>query len=171
MNYKIEVFSENHIAEKFSCGDENLDVFLKKNALHYQRKNIAKTYVIIEDNSDNIQINHKLILGFYTLSVTSVLPAEVGMRWPKHPVPVALLARLARDLTQKKRGLGEILFADAAMRVVEVSKITGCHALVTDAKNSAAADFYKRFGMIPFHSHHLKLFLPLDTLRSAIEKT
>jgi hypothetical protein len=113
---------------------------------------------------------HGVVLGFYTLSVASVLPAEVGMRWPKHPVPVALLARLARDLSQQKCGLGEILFADAARRVVEISNITGCHALVTDAKNDAAASFYKRFGMLSFHCLPLKLFLPIETLRRALEE-
>jgi hypothetical protein len=170
MKYRIEALTEHHVKEQFSCGQENLDIFLKKNALHYQRKNIAKTYVIVEENSPASPHKQGVVLGFYTLSVASVLPAEVGMRWPKHPVPVALLARLARDLSQKKCGLGEILFADAAKRVVEVSKITGCHALVTDAKDTAAANFYRRFGMISFHSHPLKMFLPIETLRLALEE-
>ena len=170
MKYRIEALTADHAIEQFSCGENVLDLFLKKNALNYQRKNIAKTYVIFEENSQKLSLNHPVVLGFYTLSVASVLPAEVGIRWPKHPVPVALLARLARDLSQKKCGLGEILFADAALRVIDVSKITGCHALVTDAKNEAAVAFYKRFGMISFHGHPLKLFLPIETLRRALER-
>jgi hypothetical protein len=165
MNLRIEMLTDQHLCDQFSCGEEYPDVFLKKNAVHYQRKNIAKTYVITSEIADEGQ---GTVLGFYTLSVASVLPASVGVRWPNHPVPVALMGRLARDISQIKCGLGEILFADAAKRVIKISTFMGCYALVTDAKNTAAADFYKRFGMVSFPSQPLKLFITVETLRKAL---
>ena len=50
------------------------------------------------------------VLGFYTLSALSVqlasLPKQLSRKLPRHPVPCALIGRLAVDRSAKGHGLG-----------------------------------------------------------------
>jgi len=43
------------------------------------------------------------------------------------------------------------------------------YAVVVDALNDRAADFYRQFGFIPLPSQPLKLFLPMDSVSSLID--
>ena len=50
---------------------------------------------------------------------------------------------------------------------LELAGRVGIHAVVVDAKNEAARDFYGRLGFVPFQDAPLSLFLPIATLRRA----
>jgi GNAT superfamily N-acetyltransferase len=105
-------------------------------------------------------------MGYYTLSAGSInvaeLPISLKQRLPNYPVPVALLGRLAIDKSYQRQGLGTILLADAVQRVEQVSEVLAVYAIVVDALNSTAANFYQQFGFIAFTEQPLKLFLPLS---------
>lgn len=107
------------------------------------------------------------IMGYYTLSAGSIsvadLPLVLKQRLPNYPVPIALLGRLAVDKNYQGQGLGSILLADAIQRVEQASEILAVYAIVVDALNLSAAEFYRQFGFIPFPEKPLRLFLPLIT--------
>ena len=46
--YKVHVLKPTDCVENFSCGDEDLDYFLKYEALLFDRAMLALTYVVIE---------------------------------------------------------------------------------------------------------------------------
>src|SRR3546814_16593452 len=58
-----------HARSGFSCGVEALDRYLQSQASQDARRRVAAPYVLIEPPSPNV-------LGFYTLSNTSIQPAE-----------------------------------------------------------------------------------------------
>ena len=88
---------------------------------------------------------------------------------PRNPsVPATLLARLAVDRHQQKRGLGKFLLLEAEFRALEVAEsAVGSAAMIVDAKDEDAAQFYERYDFIRFPTNRLKLCLPMATIRKA----
>jgi predicted GNAT family N-acyltransferase len=91
------------------------------------------------------------------------LPADIARRLPRYPsIPAIRMGRLGVEKAFQGRGLGGALLVNAMRRSV-ASEIPGV-ALIVDAKDSRAADFYRHFGFMPFADSALKLFLPLATV-------
>ena len=114
-------------------------------------------------------------LGFYTLSALSLdlasLPEELARKLPRHPVPCALIGRLAVDASVHGRGVGSLLLADAVKRVAAAGKTVVMHALIVDAANDAARRFYEGFGFAPLRDAQMRLFLALGHAAARHSKT
>jgi predicted N-acetyltransferase YhbS len=107
------------------------------------------------------------IAGFYTLSATTIelekLPPEFARKLPPYPrVPATLLGRLARALTFKGQGIGDLLTVDALKRAYENSSVIESVAVVVDRKDEHAAKFYGTFGFQPLDGQ--KMFLPMKAV-------
>jgi GNAT superfamily N-acetyltransferase len=163
----IGALESHHERSSFSCGIESLDRYIREQASQDQRRNIARVFVATLGSSP-------VVVGYYSLSGTSIglatLPASLVRRLPRYPhVPGVLIGRLAVDQMQKGRGLGALLLRDALRRIIAWQKEIGSWAVVVDAIDDAAAVFYRRFGFESFGDQPLKLFLPLDTVRKAMD--
>ena len=79
-------------------------------------------------------------------------------------IGATLLGRLARDLTYKGQGVGELLLVDALRRALEMSRQIASAAVIVDAKDDKAHKFYLVFGFIPFPDSKKRLFLPMVTI-------
>ncbi|MDR1710223.1 MAG: GNAT family N-acetyltransferase, partial [Candidatus Accumulibacter sp.] len=76
-------------------------------------------------------------------------------------IPVTRLGRLAARSDMQGQGLGRLLLADALNRARRAAQAVGSAGLFVDAKNEAAARFYRHYGFIPAADQPLKLFLSL----------
>ena len=108
------------------------------------------------------------IAGYYILASASLLlvdlPASTGKKLPRYPtVPVVRMGRLAVDQAFKGQGLGGALLADAIDRTARSE--FAAFALMVDAKDEAAAAFYRHHGFIALPSSPLIPFLPLATVQ------
>ena len=65
-------------------------------------------------------------------------------------------------------GLGGALLADAFSRVINSG--IGIYAIIVDAKDEMAADFYRYFGFIPLSYLPETLFLPVETIKKSMKK-
>lgn len=153
----IEPLSSDHNRAVFSCDIEALDRYLKKQAGQDARKHAAVTFVLVEGDSP-------AVLGFYTLSATSVrlsdMPEATAKKLPRYPlVPAILLGRLAVDRKQRGRRFGELLLMDALKRCIDTKDI-GWAAIVVEAKDEAAVGFYERYHFIRLSPSSSRLFLP-----------
>jgi GNAT superfamily N-acetyltransferase len=160
--YGIYMLNKNHEKREFSCGIEPLDRYIKEQAGQDECRHIAATYVLTE-------INSRLIMGYYTLSASSIelsaLPEVIRKKLPRYPtVPAALLGRLAVDQQYQGQNLGEYLLIDALKRGLDISHKMAAMAVVVHAKNDQAIRFYVRYGFIPFVDAPNRLFLPMDTI-------
>ncbi|WP_204245127.1 GNAT family N-acetyltransferase [Cloacibacillus sp. An23] len=103
------------------------------------------------------------VIGYYTPSAASVLLDSLpGYRAGKlrYPViPAALLGRLAVAHRFIGEGLGKVLLYDAIERTRRAE--IACYAVIVDAKDEKARDFYIAFGFEPFKISPLKLFFVL----------
>ncbi len=105
------------------------------------------------------------ILGYYTLSAAEVESAELRAdqrkHLPRHPVPCFRLGRLACRADRHGTGLGKLLVAGAVERCLRAKAEVAAYALIVDAKDETAADFYRHYGFVVCASHPLMLYLPL----------
>ena len=153
-----------HNRSHFSCGNEALDRYLKKQASQDIKRKLAKVFVACQPRSN--------VLGYYTLSAASFnkdsLPLEKGKKLPYADVPAVLIGRLAVDQTWQGKKLGEFLLIDACRRVVETSQSTlAINAIIVHAKDKKAKDFYAKYGFVPFVDEPLHLFIPTQTIEDA----
>jgi len=159
--YRIEPLGDRHARAEFSCGVEALDRYLQKQAGQDMAKSVAAVFVITADGSK--------IAGFYTLwaHVVSLadLPGDVAKKLPRYPnVPATLLGRLAVSNDFRGRGVGELLLLDAFRRVLKNSREVASAAIVVDAKDDRARDFYLRHDFIPLPAQPNRLFYPVKTI-------
>ena len=135
-----------------------MDRCLARQAGQDVRRRITRVFVCTAGETD-------AVLGFYALSALSIdlasLPDELSRKLPRHPVPCALIGRLAVDRSAHGRGLGSMLLADAVKRIVAAGETVAMHALIVDALNEDAKRFYERFGFAPLTDDPMRLFLRL----------
>jgi GNAT superfamily N-acetyltransferase len=161
--YIITHLDKKHVKEKFKCGVEALDIYLKTQANQDTKKNIAVTYTLTAENSEEV-------LGYYTLSSIGVFPGELSeeivKKLPRYPVlPGILLGRLAVNKNYHGKKIGVYLLLDALKRSLLVSEQIGIVAVIVDAKNDTATMFYKKHGFIELLKSQYRLFLPLATIK------
>lgn len=158
-----------HDRKSFDCGVDELNIFLKQHANQNQSKNMSKTYVAVVAVSAN---DHKKIYGYYTLSAEHIqcnqLPESVKSKLSKYPIPIARIGRLAVDKDHKGQGIGGFLLHDAFSNVLSIADKMGVFAVVVDAKNDDAKVFYGNYGFTELQDSELTLFLPIDTIKSAV---
>jgi GNAT superfamily N-acetyltransferase len=163
MQVQIRPLSSTHNCKGFDCGTPPLNEWLATMANQQQKKNIARTFVLVDVAAP------ETILGFYTLAVSEVghegLPNQ--KKFPKH-VPVVRLGRFATLKTLQRKGLGRHLLLNALEKVAELSLNAGIAAIVVDAKDVDAAKFYQNCGFLPSPENPLRLFLLTATLQAAI---
>ncbi|MGD9153067.1 MAG: GNAT family N-acetyltransferase [Gammaproteobacteria bacterium] len=165
LKYRILPFDKKHDKKGFSCGIEALDRYIMQQAGQDKRCSVTATYILSEKN-------HDAILGYYTLSATSILltdlPEKTIKKLPRYPtIPATLLGRLAVDNKYQGNRLGELLLVDALKRSLDISKRVASFSLVVNAKTENAIEFYQRYGFIQFPSHKARLFLPMATIAQA----
>lgn len=160
----VRKLHETDEVTQFDCGQAALNQFLHRFALINQKANSAQTYVCCDASR---------VVGFYSLAVGSVDPAEAPSRaikgMARHPVPVMILARLAVDLTYQRKGLGQALLKDALLRTAQAADIAGIRCLLVHAKDEAARQWYTAWEFEPSPSDPYHLFLMLKDLRAMLE--
>jgi ribosomal protein S18 acetylase RimI-like enzyme len=67
--------------------------------------------------------------------------------------------------------MGELLLADAVRRILGAARSVAVCAIVVDAKDHAAAAFYRRFGFQPFPLQPRRLFLLTSTALAALDRS
>ena len=158
-NLVVEPLSSIHDRPGFLCGEPALDKYIKRQAKQDVKRRVSRVFVASEAE------NPSCIVAYYTLSTLSIelshMPKKLARRLPKHPIPAALLGRLAVCQQAQGAGVGSILVADAIRRVLSVSDEIAIYALVVDALNEGAGRFYQQFGFLPLETGNQRFFLPL----------
>ena len=139
-----EPLGRRHDISQFNSGVSSIDTWLQSKAHLNETKGGARTYVICDGER---------VVGFYSLAASAVekrrLSSRVSRNMPE-PVPVILLGQLAVDTRHQGMGLGVGLLADAVRRSLVAANLIGARAVVVQAVNERAKNFYERFGFRPF---------------------
>ncbi len=155
--FTTEKLSSHHQRHAFNCGVEELNSYLQRYSGQHERKGMGRTYVATKDNDSRV-------LGYYTISSSAVAFDVVPENLPRHPVPVALVGRLAVDNTARGQRLGETLLVHALGSAQRAAKIVGIYAVVVDALDESARSFYLKFGFNELTDDRLHLYLPMKVI-------
>ena len=133
--------------EKFSCGKDLLDIYLKKQATQDIKRKLSACLIIKEEETNYIK-------GYYTLSNSSV---------PLYSITLTLIGRLAVDKIYQGKDTGKILLVDALKRSYDLSKQIGSFAVIVDPLDKQAELFYLKYGFIKLPDSG-KMFLTMKTI-------
>ena len=155
----IERLGSHHIRAEFSSGVEPLDRYLHTQVGQDVRRRVSACFVAVDPL--------RIVAGYYTLAMSAVLLSDLSeehaKRLPRYPtVPVARLGRLAVDERWRGCGLGGGLLWDAVERAARAE--IAAYALLVDAKDDAAAAFYRHHGFLDLGGGARTLFLPLASV-------
>lgn len=150
----------NHLLDSFSCGEAELDNWLKRRAMTNQLRGASRTFVVTD--------RQNTVLGYYALAAGAVAlqvaSANLRRNMPD-PVPVLVLARLAVDTRAQGMKVGAGLLHDALQRAVNVSHNTGVRALLVHALNEPAKQFYQYYGFQQSPVNPMVLMLRLTSAK------
>ena len=157
MALRIEPLGKQHERGGFTCGQPELDDWFRKRAGQDERRNVARVFVAVDDELGPV--------GFYSLGAFTLtferLPDEIACKLPRYDaIPAALIGRLARDEKgpwprDRRIAAGRC----AVRRILGASKALAVFAIVVDAKDVRAVQFYAAFGFRVFPLQPSRLFL------------
>lgn len=123
----------------FSCGDGDLDDFIRNDAPRYQSDQYAFTYVA--------RTYEHVPIAFYSVVMDGVqkkrIPEKDELEIPS--IPCYKIARLAVDEDYRGMDVGETLLFDCIYQAKELSKQVGCRLVVVDSKPESV-EFYLKYG-------------------------
>ena len=159
----VTKLSKKHDLSIFDCGNESLNVWLKRFALTNLQSDSAQTFVVHRAG---------VVVGYFSLTAGSVRPEEAPPRVSKglarHPIGVILLARLAVDKKEQGYGLGKALLKNALLRVLAATDTIGARAVLVHAIDEEARKFYEHFGFERSPIDEFELMLLMKDLRAQI---
>jgi GNAT superfamily N-acetyltransferase len=154
--FRFEPLNPQHDKAGFQCGQPDLDAYFQRQARQDLSRNLARVYVLTRDG--------KNVDGFYTLSATSIdpanLPAQTARKLPSIALPATLLGRMAVDKRVHGLGLGNVVLMSALRMALDGSRLIGAWAVVVDAKPDARA-FYLKYEFQSFPDQPSRLFLTM----------
>ncbi len=162
MAFRFELLDPaRHDRAGFRCASEVLTAYLQQRARKDAERHLAATFVMVDEAAP------RRIVGFYTLSNYTVelaeLPEEFTKRLPRYPrLPSTLIGRLARDESFPRTG--GLLLVDALTRAYAQTKASGSIAVVAEAKDEKALDFYRRYGFLLLGKEPNRVYLPMGTV-------
>jgi GNAT superfamily N-acetyltransferase len=145
-----------HLLDGFNCGEPSLDDWLRRRALTNHLNVASRTFIVVGPD--------QCVFGYYALAAGAVAHQDATSairRKMPDPVPVMVLARLAVDTRAQGMKLGGALLRDAVTRVRSVAENAGVRALLVQALNERAKQFYEYYGFRASPIDSMTLMLPL----------
>lgn len=162
--YRIEKLTKRHDRDAFDCGEETLNIYLRRYARQNTTRGISTTYVLVREGEIRV-------LAYYAISTGQVereaVPEEHTL--PRYPVPTIRIGRLATDLTVQGEGIGRLMLADAVRRAITIAEEIGVYAIEVDAINDNARAFYLRYGFETLLDDRQHLFMPIKQARRHVK--
>jgi GNAT superfamily N-acetyltransferase len=158
---RVEPLTDHDVSE-FSCGDGDLDDWLRRHA-HTARGQGTRTYVVVDDAGE--------VVGYFAITPHLLARSDAPVRLARGApdrIPAILLAKLALDSSVQGRGLGSELLVVALGVIVSAAKRAGGRIVLVDAASDDAREFYERhdFERLPGHTH--RLVMKLSSVANAL---
>jgi GNAT superfamily N-acetyltransferase len=162
-----EALAPGHAVDEFDCGVESLNVWLTRHAAQAAAAGSARTFVVVDAQQGRV-------VGYHALTAASIDREEATARaargMSRHPIPAALLARLAVDVSVQGRGIGAWLLRDAMLRTLSAAESVGIRVLLVHALDADARGFYERHGFEASPTDPLNLQMLMKDLRAAVDE-
>ncbi|MDR2620644.1 MAG: GNAT family N-acetyltransferase [Propionibacteriaceae bacterium] len=160
---RIEPLRDDHALETFSCGENLIDVWLRRHAIKNQTTGASRTFVAVTAS--------ERVVGFYSLASGNIAATVSTGRFRRNmpdPIPVVVLGRLAVDTEYQGRGISRIMVGDAILRTAQAADILGIRGIVVHALRPDLNAFYTALGFTQPHPTTNLLMITLSDALAAI---
>jgi len=162
--FGIELLNARYNLTNFDSGDEELNDFLKNDALKEQQLLLSKTHLCFHKDR---------IAGFMALAADSIRidrdkldPSQIIDECDYPAYPCILIARLAVDNRLHGRGVGSHLLSLAVGFALDGP--LGCRYLAVDPKDDAV-EFYEKVGFRYWTKSKRRMFLNMRDVAQQLE--
>ena len=164
-SFVFEKLQSHHDRAAFDCGTRALNDFLARQAKQNADRNLGVTHVAVATAGD------PKIFAYYTL-VTRTVEADIvpSKKLPRSEIGVVLLGRLGVDKEAQGKGLGSLCVLRAMEQAARAAEEIGIYALVLDAKDERARNWYHHlgFGFKALLDDPNHLYITIDTIRQVL---
>ena len=137
---RIVSYAERYDVSRFESTSNELNDFLKEDALKNQKELISTTYLCCHSNQ---------LVGYVTFTTDIIRKKDVHeeerIEVPYKEYPAIKIARLATDREYEKKGVGTFLLLTAIGMAHDISKKVGCRFIIVDSKQESI-EFYEKHG-------------------------
>lgn len=158
-----QTLNDGHVLDRFDCGREAMNHWLRTHALANQKADYTKVMVVAHDRE---------VVGYYGLSLSSVQREDVPKKLRSHPapnpIPCLLLGQLAVHRQWHGKGIGTALLKDALIRAVKIAENAGTRAVVVNALDETAGQFWTRVGFLATSHDPQTLFRKMADIRTTL---
>lgn len=161
---EIEPLRKSHNRSSFDSGKTTLDDWFHRFAWENHAAGFARVYVTCRDER---------VVGYYSLGAFSILRDHATARAAKGgpaQIPALLLGRLAVKQTEQGRGIGAALLRHAMLTAVLASERHAVRALVVNALDESARDFYRRYGFETSPTNDLDLMFLIKDIKATLDQ-
>lgn len=149
-----EPLNNNHNLSSFSCLSQELNDFLKNDALNDQKNMISRTSLCFWKDK---------LAGFFTL-IADTIEAKAVIDGIEHyeyrKYPGVKIARLAVDSRFERRGIGTYLLLAAIGKTLSVCESIGCRYILVDSKKNSIG-FYQKNEFKLVEKYKNREFIPM----------
>ena len=161
-----------HDRGAFSCGNDQLDRYLRQVAAQASERFSAQTFILVEAGlAPNTQ---RPILGFFTLALhvfrdDQMDPTTARALKVKNlgSVPAVLLGQLAVAREWQNKRLGPRILGHALRQALRSSYSVGGALVITDPVDERANEFYQKYQFTRLAPESTRLYLPMKTIAKA----
>ena len=160
----IEPLRKDHVGSSFDSGEPTLDDWFHRFAWENHVAGFARVYVTCRDGR---------VVGYYSLGAFSILLDNATKRAAKGgptQIPALLLGRLAVDRAEQGQGIGAALLRHAMLTAVVASEQHAVRALVVNALDAPARDFYRRYGLEISPTNDLDLMILIKDIKATLDR-
>jgi|GEM_PF-682340 len=153
----------------FSCRDRDVEQFLHKDAVRYERSRKAGTYLLVRTGAT------PSLCGYFSLALTCVEIETLsksqrkrlyGLFDPRVPIACYLIGQLGRSSKIERTVLPGDLILEQAIGIIKIAqeRVAGRFVLVECMPEPTLLDFYKSNGLnvLSRDDHLCQLFRMLD---------
>jgi GNAT superfamily N-acetyltransferase len=137
-----KILDQNDDVSSFSCGVKDMDEFIQKEALDFQKERLGVTYLFMHNQE---------FVGFATLSMADLKREKMEAKHrPQSKVenyPALLIGQLAVCEELQGQDVGTFICDFCFDRALRFSKIIGCRFMFVNAIESALG-FYLKYGFV-----------------------
>lgn len=153
-----------HDVTNFSCGKPSLDRYLQHSAKRDRHASIASVFVLAIGAE---------VIGYYTLHQHRIrageMPEGIKKRLSKYEVyPATLIGRFAVDRKYHKQGFGRDILYEALRKALSAAKDVASLAVVTEAIDADAQNFYEHHGFTMLNAEKRRLWMPMKTVEKLL---
>ena len=162
------LLSKDKDLSSFSCSSQELNDFLKNDALIAQNNMISRTHLCFWKDE---------LVGFFTLIADTIEASAVtdGLeRYEYRKYSSVKIARLAVDSKFERKGIGTYLLLAAIGKTLEVCENVGCRYILVDSKRDSIGFYQKNeFKLVEKYKNRefVPMYLNLQPIVSALESS